>query len=167
MSETTEAMNKRDTMISIYEYVYEGNLCAKQKKYDKNNDLIEVVEYLYNNEVIAEEKYYSFSDSVKMLDEIVKYDYSKSNKYPDKYYMDSAGLITGHLLHEFDSMGELTVLTESRDNGNDIEIEYYKNDRKTGNVSIDKKMNYEIKESISYYDNGKVKEVKTYTKDLK
>ena len=34
MSETTEAINKRDTMLYIYEYVYEGNLRKEQKKYE-------------------------------------------------------------------------------------------------------------------------------------
>ena len=158
---------KTDTIHHRHEYVYEDSLCVEQKRYDKNNHLVDLVKYIYHDGVIAEEKHYSFFDSLKVLDKAVKYDYSKSESYPDELHTNVAGNIIEYKVHKFNDAGKLVAWRLSTENSNNVETVYLENDREVGYISIDKKYNYKIRRYISYDENGDIKEERTSTKDYK
>ena len=156
---------KTDTVFSRYEYLYEDTICVERKKYDKDYNPVGLEEYTYNDGVITEVKHYSFLDSSKVLDKTAVYEYSKSKLYPDELHTDKTGHIIEYIVHKFNEAGELVAYKHSSEYGDYVETMYFENDREIGSVSASKRHNYEITKSISYYENGDIKEVRTSTKD--
>jgi hypothetical protein len=156
-------MRTYDTIIFRNEYLYENNLCKIWKQYDINNHLTKVVEYEYDNKKLAKISHYLYADSLKTLDMIGYYDYSKSVDFPDYFFTGTNKNDTiSKCINEFDK-GELILTTEISERGNNIEKTYYLKGKVIGVVLIDKELKYSSKELYAYYSNGNLKQIKRKT----
>jgi len=58
--------------------------------------------------------------------------------------------------------GELVCKTMTYDKMNVVNIEYYDKGKMIKAISIDKAMNHKLVNQMTYYDNGELKEEKSY-----
>lgn len=150
----------KDTFLIKRDYVYEGLTCKHLDVYDKKDNLISREEFIYENGKIMKKIEYTFSKGLKMLNKTTYFDYSKNSQTPNLFSLNNKDTID----YEINELinGELVCKTLSYDNKNIENIEYYNKGKLIKVISKDKTMNRKIVNQMTYYDNGELKEEKSY-----
>jgi len=158
--------NKRlDTTFYRNEFDYERNLCKTQRQYDKNGKLLKTVNFDYNEDKLIKETHLVYFNDMEMTEKIKFYNFSKSDIKPDFFSLDFKNDTIELCLNDF-SKGLLTSSTEIYNYGSNINKIFYEADKEVGMIGIDRNMNFKIVDSYEYYDNGKLKEKRTYNEEL-
>jgi hypothetical protein len=163
----TWVKNKRtyDTTLVSNDYIYEKNECKSLKEYDKYQRLSKIIEYYYKGKRVDKEIHYSFFNNIKLLTQIKYFDYSKNDLIPDYYSLSSKNDTIGYCINDFKNK-KLTTSTESFESGNVINKLFYENGKVIGDITISKDMNRKNFYLTSYYDNGEIKEGKSYNEKI-
>ncbi|MFB6318759.1 hypothetical protein [Saccharicrinis sp. FJH54] len=157
---------KYDTTIYVNKFNYNGNSCLMQKQYNKKNQLIHTINFNYQADRLMKEKHTIYFKDIEASEKMKYYDYSKSGIYPDFYSLDSHNDTIDLGISDFNDEHR-TNSTEIYDYGNKIIKTFYENDKEIGMIAIDKSMNLKLVESYEYYEDGKLKESKSYHEELK
>ncbi len=162
-----EAMNNRklDTVLYRNEFEYADELCKTQRQYDKNGKLLKTVDFDYNGTQLVKETHLTYYNDMDMTEKVKFYDYSKSNIKPDFYSLDTKNDTIELCVNEFTG-GLLTISTESYGYGQNINKTFYKNEKEVGMIGVDLNMNFKIVDSYEYYENGKLKDIKSYNEEI-
>ena len=150
-----------DTILFIIEYLYENNKCKQLKEYDKNNKLTNDIYYEYRNDKISKEEHYSYFNDLKVFVKRKFYDYSKSQLFPDSYSL-SKNNDTIDFSNNVYNAKERVSSVDSYENGKVIEKVFYKNNKEVGEIYVNKELNHKRVTSTTYYDNGDIKEERSY-----
>jgi len=154
-----------DTIVHRMVYQYENNLCKSLKEYDGKNNLTRIVEYDYYNDKLMKETYACPIKSMELTEKTKYYDYSKSDQFPDYYSLGMANDTIEYCKNEFVN-NSLYSTTTVLDHGKMFEKSFYKNGRQIGMIGVSKEMNFKIYESYSYFENGDIKETKSYSEEI-
>jgi hypothetical protein len=160
-----ESKRTYDTTIIFNNYIYEKNECKYLKEYDKHQRLSKIIEYFYKDKRVDKEIHYSFFNKIKLLTQTKYFDYSKNDLVPDYYSLGSNNDTIGYCINEFKNM-KLKISTESFESGDLIIKKFYENGKVIGDISISKEMNRKEFYLTSYYDNGEIKEGKSYSEKI-
>ncbi|MGE5437832.1 MAG: hypothetical protein ACM3O3_11435 [Syntrophothermus sp.] len=155
-----------DTTYYRIVYKYENNLCRSSEEYDKNNNLTKITEYDYKDGRIEKATHFSKVNGIEVTDKIQYFDYSKSESQPDYYTLDlnndtieyCKSMFINHLV---------STRTDVLNNGKMVNRTFFENGKEIGFIGIDKTMNFKIVESNSYYENGDLKEKRSYHEEIK
>ena len=150
----------KDTFLIKKDYVYEGHTCKYLDVYDKNNNLASREEFIYENGKILKKIEYVFSNGLSILNKTTYFDYSKNSQTPDLFSLNNKDTIDFEM-NDFKN-GELVCKTMTYDKMNVVNIEYYDKGKMIKAISIDKAMNHKLVNQMTYYDNGELKEEKSY-----
>ena len=158
----TQFKNKTyDTIFYQSEFEYKNNLCQIERQFDQHKKLIKLIEYQYLKGMLIGEIHSTYLNNMKLIEKGKHYNYSKSDIKPDYYSLDSMNDTIEFCRNEFDN-GKLLISKELGDHGNRITKSFFENGMLIGQITADKKMKIEFIDSNSYYENGKLKERKTY-----
>jgi antitoxin component YwqK of YwqJK toxin-antitoxin module len=94
------------------------------------------------------------------------YDYSKSKTKPDFYSLDINKDTVDFCINEFDNQ-DIVLKTEIFNYGKIGNKTFYENGKEIGLISIDKNASFKMTEAYSYFENGDLKETKSYHEGLK
>ncbi len=155
-----------DTTSYRNEYEYENKACKELKQFDEKNQLNKIIEYRYENNRLINEIHFSVFGTLKQIEMIKHFDYSKSDVRPDYYSLDyKKDTVEAHT-YEFDK-GNMAFEIFFEEYGNKYFKRYYENGKKIGEINSSIIMDQNIFDSYTYYENGDVKENKTYRKNKK
>lgn len=163
----TKAMeNKRlDTSFYRNEFEYAGDLCKTQKQFDKKGNLIKTVNFEYDGGQLIKEIHLTYFKDMEMTEKIKTFDYSKSETKPDFYSFDSKNDTLELCVNDF-TKGQLTTSTEIYEYGQNINKTFFENGKEVGMIGIDLNMNFKIVYYYEYYENGELREVKSYSEEI-
>jgi hypothetical protein len=165
LEELSTSRRGYDTIFSRYEYSYDNDLCKAEYEYDKDNHLTKVTEYEYDQGSLMTVTEFSLFQDEKLKTRTRYYDYSNSKDFPDHFALDIKKDTIEKRIHKFENNNQSLTIDVS-DFGEVISETYYENGKETGSVFIDKKLKYKSVHSYSYYENGDLKESKSYSEDL-
>jgi len=154
-----------DTILFTREYLYEHNMCKQVKEYDKNKKLAKEVEYEYKDSKAFKENYYSIFNNLKMFVKSKYYDYSKNKLLPEFYTLDKNNDTIDINKNTFNGK-EIVYSADSYEKGNVVDKVFYQNGREIGRIGMNKQMNFKTTISTSYYDNGDIKEERSYNEKI-
>ncbi|MCG6191492.1 hypothetical protein [Maribellus maritimus] len=160
------ADKKLDTIQTVNEYKYENGLCKSMTEFDSRANPINKVEYDYDNDRIQKATFISFHSSMELTEKIMYYNYSKSKTQPDFYSLDLNKDTVDLCINEFDNQ-DIVLKTEVFNYGQFGNKTFYENGKEIGLISIDKNASFKMTESYSYFENGDLKETKSYHEELK
>lgn len=156
---------KFDTSFYRNEFDYAGNLCKTQRQFDKKGNLVKTVNFDYNGNQLIKETHLTYFNDMEMTEKVKSYDYSKSNIKADFYSLDSKNDTIELCVNEF-AKGLLITSTESYEYGRKLNKAFYENKKEVGMIGVDINMNFKIVNSYEYYENGELKEIKSYSEDI-
>ncbi|PKP18226.1 MAG: hypothetical protein CVU05_13940 [Bacteroidetes bacterium HGW-Bacteroidetes-21] len=154
-----------DTIFEKYEYEYNGTQCNVKKQFDGENNLTKTIKYEYQENKITKEEHFTYFDKMEIQEKTKYYDYSKSDIKPDYYSLDSKNDTVELNVNEFEK-GIIINSTSVYDYGNVINKTFYEKGKEIGCVAIDKKMKMKLVNSTEYFENGDIKETKSYHEEL-
>jgi hypothetical protein len=162
-----EAMENKKLDTSFYrnEFDYAGDLCKTQKQFDKKGNLIKTVNFEYVGAQLINEIHLTYFNDIEMTEKIKTFDYSKSETKPDFYSIDSKNDTLELCVNDF-TKGQLTTSTEIYEYGQNINKTFFENGKKVGMIGVDLNMNFKIVDSYEYYENGELREVKSYNEEI-
>lgn len=163
-----EAMDniKLDTSYYLNEFEYDGNLCKTQRQFDKQGNLIKTVNFEYTGIQLAKEIHLSYYNKMELKDKIKFYDYSKSDKKPDYFSVDTKNHTLEFCINVFDS-DKLVKVANMFDYGSIYSEEYYESDLLVGTVDYDRQFSMEkIIYLYEYDENGLLKTKKSYREKI-
>jgi len=160
------ADKKFDTIQTVNEYKYENGLCESMTEFDSRDNPISKVEYDYDNGRIQKATFISLHNSMELTEKIMYYNYSKSKTRPDFYSLDINKDTVDLCVNEFDNK-DIVSTTEVFNYGKIVNKTFYENGKEIGLVSIDKNVSFKMTEAYSYFENGDLKETKSYHEELK
>jgi len=152
---------KFDTIQLKYEYHYEGGICTNLKQYESKNNLIKTIKFDYQNDLLIKETHMSYFDSMELIEKTKIYDYSKSKDKPDFYSLDPKKDTIEMCINEFEK-DQLLSSTILLDYGNLFYKTLFENGKEISMTGFDRKMNHKSVELYKYFENGDLKETKTY-----
>ncbi len=153
-----------DTILYRNIYDYENKSCKSLKQFGKNGELAKCIKYEYSNNKLAKEIHLSYPDSIETIVKTRYYDYSKSEKTPDYYSLDFKNDTLESRTSVFDT--DLLYTAEYFDYRDMENQTFFKNGKEVGLIGVSKKINFKTIESYEYYDNGKLKSMKTYSENF-
>lgn len=154
-----------DTVLFTREYLYENNICKQLKEYDKNKKLSKEVEYEYKDGKAFKENYYSIFNNLKMFVKSKYYEYSKNKPLPEFYTLDKNNDTVDINKNTFNGK-EIVYSVDSYEKGNFVNKVFYQNGKEIGRIGINKHMNFKTTISTSYFDNGDIKEERSYNEKI-
>ena len=157
---------KFDTIQTVNQYQYENGLCKSMTEFDCRDNPISKTEYDYENGRIQKAIFISFHNAMELTEKILYYSYSKSITQPDFYSLDINKDTVDLRINEFDNQ-EIVSKTEVFNYGKIANKTFYENGKEIGLISIDKDANSKMTETNSYFENGDLKETKSYHEELK
>lgn len=157
---------KFDTIYFKIDYQYEKNLCKSSKEYDKKNNLTKIIEYDYENSKVKNATHISLINAVEVTEKVQYFDYSKSESQPDYYSLDLSKDTVEYRKNEFTNHS-ISTKTEVFKYGKLANRTFFENGKSIGSIGIDKMMNFKTVESCSYFENGDLKEIKSYHEEIK
>jgi hypothetical protein len=160
------ADKKFDTIQTVNEYKYENGFCKSMTELDCRDNPINKVEYDYDNGRIQKATFISFHNSMELTEKIMYYNYSKSKTQPDFYSLDINKDTVDLCINNFDNQ-DIVLKTEVFNYGKIGNKTFYENGKEIGLISIDKNASFKMTESYSYFENGDLKETKSYHEELK
>lgn len=159
--------NKRfDTSYCKVEYNYENNLCKSSKEFDKRNNLTKIIEYIYENGKVQSSTHISRINGIDVTEKKMYFDYSKSALSPDYYSLDLNKDTIEYRKNDLINHS-ISTKTDVFNYGKLANRTFFENGKRIGLISIDKTMNFKIVESYSYFENGDLKETKSYHEEIK
>lgn len=159
--------NKRfDTIYYKIDYQYENNFCKSSKEYDKKNNLTKIIEYEYEDGKVKKATHISLINSVEVTEKVQYFDYSKSELLPDYYSLDLNKDTVEYRKNEF-VKHSISTKTEAFNYGKMANRTFFENGKRIGSIGIDKTMNFKTVESYSYFENGDLKEIRSYHEEIK
>ena len=152
---------KFDTILYRIDYQYENNLCTSSKEYDKKNNLTKIIQYDYENGKIKKATHIFKINSLELTDKEQYFNYSNSEFTPDYYSIDINKDTLEYCKNEFYKHSN-SLRKEVFNYGKIVNKTFFENGKEIGYISFDKSTNFKIVESYSYYENGDLKETKSY-----
>lgn len=154
-----------DTTIYRNEYDYTSGFCKTLRQFDSNDKLVKKILYDYQNSKLVKETHMTYFNSLELMEKTKHYNYSKSISEPDYFSLDSRNDTIESGIYEFKN--ELVVsTTEVHDYGNMITKFFYENGKRIGMIGTDRKRNFRIVDSYNYFENGDLKEMKSYNEKI-
>jgi len=150
-----------DTVFFTREYLYEHNLCKQLKEYDKSRKLASEVNYEYKDGKLFKENYFSIFNNLKMFVKS-KYFYYSKNKPSSEFYTLNKNEDTIDFKKNIFNDKEIMYSIDSYDKGNMVDKVFYQNGKEIGRIGINKQMNFKTTISTSYFDNGDIKDKRSY-----
>lgn len=163
-----EAMEnkKLDTLFYRNEFEYVGNLCKTQRQFDKQGNLLKTVNFEYNGIQLVKEIHLSYFNKMELKEKIKFYDYSKSDRKPDYFSVDTKNDTLEFCINVFDS-DRLVKAANMFDYGSIYMEEYYESDLLIGTVDYDRQFsNEKIIYLYEYDENGVLKTEKSYREKI-
>lgn len=157
---------KNDTTIYRLDYQYENGRCKSSKEYDKKNNLTHIIEYDYENGRVKMATHISLINALEITSKVQYFDYSKSELHPDYYCLDLNKDTVEYCKNEF-VKHSISTKTEVFNYGKMADRTFFENGKRIGSIGIDKTMNFKTVESCSYFENGDLKEIKSYHEEIK
>ncbi len=157
--------SRYDTIQQRNEFDYAGDKCQMQREYDQRNRLIRVIDFKYANMQLIKETHSTYLDDHKMIDKTKFFDFSKSSVKPDFYALDYRGDTVEINVNLF-KHGSLTARTEVYDYGDVVLKTFFEDSKEIGNVNFDRRMNRKHLVHFEYFENGQLRETKSYFEDL-
>ena len=162
-----QMQNKRfDTTYYKIEYNYVDNLCKSSKEFNKKNNLTKIVEYAYEKGRIQSSTHISLINGMEVTDKVQYFDYSKSELHPDYYSLalnkDTIEYSKNHFFNH-----SISTKTDVFEYGKVVNRTFFENGKRIGYIGIFKAMNFKTVESYSYFENGDLKETKSYHEEIK
>jgi hypothetical protein len=154
-----------DTIYFRREFTYDNNLCQSERQYDIRNKIEKRIDYKYENSRLIKEIQFDYFNSLELINRIRFFDYSKSESNPDYYSLNKRNDTLEKRINIFDN-GILLITKDILDYGNATDNSFFKNNKKIGWVFTDRKMNRKEVVSYEYYENGDLKEQKSYTEKI-
>jgi hypothetical protein len=112
VNQNNKSRTTYDTIYTISEYIYRGNLCTSVNDYNLKGELYRIIDLKYNDKSLLQEKHhYSYVNNLKLPSGKKFYEYSKSDYRPDTYYVNSSNDTTLFRVNEF-MAGELIKTLE-------------------------------------------------------
>lgn|GEM_PF-1429544 len=157
--------SKYDTIQERNEFDYVGNECQVQREFDLQNNLIRTITFEYRNIELMKETHFTYLEDKKMIEKTKFYDYSKSSIKPDSYALDHRSDTIEVTRNEFKN-GLLSSLIEAYDYGASVIKTFFEGDKEIGKISYDRQMKSKYVTLHEYYENGKLRETKSYLEEL-
>jgi hypothetical protein len=152
---------KFDTIFGRYEYEYKNQLCVFSKRYDIANQLVEIIEYEFENGNIKKKNVFGLFNSIKAIQSITYYDYSKSRSRPDSYTLNSENDTIALEKYYFKG-AELKKSENYIVDKKEVIACFYNNGKKIGEIETRIKTRERFYYLHSYYNNGDLRETKSY-----
>jgi hypothetical protein len=163
---TTPIQNRKfDTIFNKYVYNYAGNQCKSRKEFNKNGKLVKIINYEYLQDRLIKEIHFKLVNDLVIEDMEKNYDYSRSNLKPTKYCLNIKNDTIEYESNDYIN-DDLHISTFTSEYGNMVSKTFYKAKKKIGMISIDRNRNIKYVEAYDYWDNGNMKEIKSYTEEL-
>jgi hypothetical protein len=159
-----EEVKRFDTTFYRNEFDYIGKLCVTQRQYDNKGSLIKTINFDRAGKKVLKEKHLLYYNDTDMIDRIKYYNYSKSAIKPDFFSLDFNKDTIESCTNEFVN-GLLTSSIEMY-NGNFFHKTFYDAGREISVILMDRHSNQKFVEVYSYYENGDLKEVKSYNEEI-
>jgi len=153
-----------DTILYRNIYDYENKQCKSLKQFGKNSKPVRLIKYEYSNNKLTKEIQFSYLDTIGLLEKTKYYNYSKSEKTPDYFSLDSKNDTVESKIIIYDNVS--TYAFEHLDYGNFINETFSENGKEIGFIGTWNKNKFKTVESREYYDNGKLKSLKTYSENF-
>jgi hypothetical protein len=103
---------------------------------------------------------------MELTEKIMHHDYSQSTSHPDYYSLDINNDTVDLCINKFDNHNIVSKM-EAFDYGKIVSKTFYENGKETGLISIDKNASFKMIEAYSYFENGDLRETKSYHEELK
>ncbi len=155
-----------DTILYRFKFDYIDDKCVVSHQFDKNNEKIKLIRYSYQNDILIKETHFSCVNSIELFENIKIFNYSKSEKKPDFYTVNSNNDTIEFCINLFKS-DTLIKTFQMFDYGKDFTEEYFENGPlPVKSVSYDRQFTMNKMNGMRYEYNEKKRELIKSNKNI-